>query len=147
MKKYFILVILLVIAAIWGFRYFIFLDKDKDNPSYFKIIEKNWDVSLPKGCIEVYKTDEGPSFFGDGVRYHVFRYENDITWNEPFYALKVGEDDKEEILKILSNLKIDKEFYIDFDNINYGLIKKKRNSTLYVYYSANKMLYVIEDIY
>ena len=51
-------------------------------PSYASVLEANWGVELPIKalCKEVYKADTGPSFHGDGIRYHVFsyRYEDDI---------------------------------------------------------------------
>lgn len=145
MKKSIAIIIILGICAILGLIYFVFWHKS--DPSYLKVVEKNWNISLPRGCALLYKSDSGPSFHGDGERYHVFKYEDDVIWNEPFYELRVTENDEERILEIIDNLNINKEFYPDFENINYGLIKKKGMSTLYVCYSLHKMLYVIEDIY
>ena len=55
--------------------------------SYASTIEKNWGLRLPDGYREVYSADTGASFHGDGVRYHVFQYEEgaalpDAAWGE-----------------------------------------------------------------
>lgn len=55
--------------------------------SYASAIEKNWGLRLPDGYREVYSADTGASFHGDGVRYHVFQYEEgaalpDAAWGE-----------------------------------------------------------------
>ena len=41
---------------------------------YTDVVEKNWDLSLPRSAGEVYSADSGASFQGDGYRYHVLEY-------------------------------------------------------------------------
>ena len=43
---------------------------------YSRVIKVNWGISLPwkARLAEVYQKDTGPSFHGDGVRYHVYSY-------------------------------------------------------------------------
>ena len=45
-------------------------------PPYSSTLKANWGISLPwqARLTEVYEQDSGPSFHGDGVRYHVFSY-------------------------------------------------------------------------
>jgi len=45
-------------------------------PSYSTALKANWGISLPwqARCTEIYEKDSGPSFHGDGIRYHVFSY-------------------------------------------------------------------------
>ena len=47
---------------------------------YTSAIYANWSIQLSNNYTEVYSTDDGQSFNGDGRRYHVFQYEdiNDI---------------------------------------------------------------------
>ena len=55
---------------------------------YTVTLAANWDLALPKsgGC--VYETDSGPSFHGDGERYHILEYpaytglETAVSWAE-----------------------------------------------------------------
>ena len=39
----------------------------------------NWKISMPYMSLyrEIYHKDSGPSFFGDGTRYHVYSYKNE----------------------------------------------------------------------
>ena len=43
---------------------------------YSRVIEINWGITLPwkARLTEIYEKDSGPSFHGDGVRYHVYSY-------------------------------------------------------------------------
>ena len=56
---------------------------------YTATVELNWDLSLPESSEAVYETDSGPSFHGDGERYHVLQYavgsgiETAIPWQAP----------------------------------------------------------------
>lgn len=56
---------------------------------YTATVALNWDLSLPESWEEIYKTDSGPSFHGDGTRYHVLQYavgsgiESALAWQAP----------------------------------------------------------------
>lgn len=41
---------------------------------YAEALALNWDISLPQSGACVYERDSGPSFHGDGERYHVLEY-------------------------------------------------------------------------
>ena len=41
------------------------------------VIYENWHVSLPEGGKEIYYTDSGANFHGDGQRYSVYKYDNE----------------------------------------------------------------------
>ena len=51
---------------------------------YGRVMEANWGFALPEeaGIQEVFEADEGPSFHGDGIRYHVFSYEQEAPIQE-----------------------------------------------------------------
>ena len=44
--------------------------------NYGPVLKANWGLDLPSGCREVYETDTGESFQGDGVRFHVYAVED-----------------------------------------------------------------------
>lgn len=77
---------------------------------YTLALAANWDLALPKsdGC--VYESDSGPSFHGDGERYHVLKYpaytalETAVSWAEA-----PGETALAEIGVILDDLDIPPE--------------------------------------
>ena len=68
-KKKILLLIVIVLVSVWTIYRAII-------PSYSSVLEANWGIELPTKalCKEVYEADTGPSFHGDGVRYHVFSY-------------------------------------------------------------------------
>ena len=45
--------------------------------SYSLILRLNWGISIPflARPAPCYEKDSGPSFLGDGIRYHVFSYQ------------------------------------------------------------------------
>ena len=55
---------------------------------YGDAVYRNWEVELPGGYQQVYAVDDGPSFNGDGMRYHVLYYpagvdlEDLLDWTE-----------------------------------------------------------------
>ncbi len=141
--------VLITIISIFLIIAVFFTINQKSGPSYLGIIMSIWDISLPTNCKEIYQTDDGASFLGDGLRYHVFKYETGIAFNELIPEEKISEDDTERILGILSYLHVEKEFYLDFNDITFGTEQKQTdNSKLYLCYSMpQKILYVIEDIH
>lgn len=73
-------VLILVIAAIGAFLYF------GQSADYSSTLKANWGFSLPSGShySEIYSRDSGGSFLGDGIRYHVFTYEENAPVKEMF---------------------------------------------------------------
>ena len=57
---------------------------------YNRIMAQNWGISLPRECRyrEIYSKDTGPSFHGDGIRYHVFSCRN----GEPVEQMDVWQE-------------------------------------------------------
>ena len=45
---------------------------------YNTTLEVNWEITIPSEAqySEIYRKDSGSSFHGDGIRYHVFSYED-----------------------------------------------------------------------
>ena len=75
----------------------------------------NWGIRLPDGYTETYQTDTGASFGGDGLRCHVFTWqdgsdlENLLSWSE---------DDEETIAlvrEMLSDLNVPEEDWPSFE--------------------------------
>lgn len=60
---------------------------------YNHVIKENWNISIPSDSnySEVYSKDAGSSFNGDGVRYHVFTYENGDLSKRCFPGKKIKE--------------------------------------------------------
>ena len=125
-------------------------------PSYASVLEANWGVELPIKalCKEVYKADTGPSFHGDGIRYHVFsyRYEDYIdlmfAWsgyleNETLFYQSYSE--ASDIW--LDELDIPMEQYPDYDACFCWYKSEHDNSEIIVFWNPEiNRLYVVENI-
>lgn len=52
------------------------------NFDFNETMEKNWGVRIPHGYKETFSKDSGPSFHGDGWRYNVFYYKENLNIEE-----------------------------------------------------------------
>lgn len=149
-KKNLITVLLAIIISLFLLFLVVVYNFTKEFNNYTNIVDTNWDIQLPKNLIEFYKADSGPSFHGDGERYHVFEFENsdDFTSSIQWCHNKnlVFECNIEEILE---ELNIPKEFYPDFqcDYEYYFKTDLEDSSEIYIVFipDLNKV-YVIEHI-
>ena len=93
------------------------------------VIYENWHVRLPEGGKEIYYTDSGANFHGDGQRYSVYKYDNEETISNAFeWKNKKDKNIEEEIKEVLQylkeeNVKIPEKYKIDF-NKKYKYIAK-----------------------
>lgn len=134
--------------------FIIFLGKDyikeKLTTPYHKIIYLNWKISVPKEYKEIYSIDSGPSFHGDGERYHIFQYKTEegisafISWDD----YKNRELEKK-VKDILYSLEVPKDRKPNFQkHYYYYTTKKIDNSNIYLlFFRDTKELYIIEDIF
>ncbi|WP_434655322.1 hypothetical protein [Thermoanaerobacterium thermosaccharolyticum] len=140
----FLISILLVIALFGGFIY------KTMNKSYTEIIDMNWSIKLSNSYKEVYSVDSGPSFHGDGERYHIFNYKN----NDDIELSLKWKDDKnvaiESAIKhVLNTLSVPEKYMPNFKSkYKYYLKRKEDSSVIYlIFVPDTKRLYVIEDIF
>lgn len=70
MKKRYIIIPVLAVILFLGY----WLTHD-----YSFVLSANWGISIPFSAFyrQTYEADSGPSFHGDGTRYHVFTYSNE----------------------------------------------------------------------
>lgn len=147
-KKRMLLLIVVAIVSAWLIYRAIV-------PSYSSVLEVNWGVELPVQalCKEVYEQDTGPSFHGDGIRYHVFsyRYEDYIdlmfAWrgsesNTLFY------DTYSEAVEIwLNELDVPRQQYPNYNACFYWYQRAKDNSELIIFWNPEiNRLYILENI-
>ena len=115
---------------------------------YTSAIYANWSIQLSNNYTEVYSTDDGQSFNGDGRRYHVFQYEdkNDITDNLIWKTNK-NTIVENQVIEIMNNLDIDDMYLINFDQ-TYQYIEKYDGygSSLFLILIED-MLYIVEEFY
>lgn len=123
-------------------------------PSYASVFEANWGIQLPVKalCRQIFATDTGPSFHGDGTRYHVFSYRYEdyidlmIAWRYKENATLFYDSYSETAEKLLSNLQVPEELYPDYDNCFYCYRTQEDNSELLIFWNPEcNRLYVLEQ--
>ena len=157
-KKKILLVIIVVLISVWTIYRTIV-------PSYSSVLEANWGIELPIKalCKEVYEADTGPSFHGDGIRYHVFSYVNsseiekmlpwsDVNGNTLAWSQIQGEDKNyqtycEAADTWLAEQEIPQEQNPDYDNCFCWYKNANGNSEIIIFWNPEiNRLYIVENI-
>lgn len=121
--------------------------------NYANVLKANWNIELPKNLIEeIYSADEGASFHGDGIRYHIFSYKNEDKIEELFdWSIEEKETKdystySETIDNWLNEIKVSKENYPNYSNCKYWYNKKDDNSEIIILWdSKENRLYIVES--
>ncbi|WP_294365063.1 hypothetical protein [uncultured Clostridium sp.] len=142
-KKYLFVVTLIFIISLFLFIFYV-----KNKNLYVNIIKSNWDLEMSKNYEVIYSLDT-PSPFGEGERYHIFKYNNNINKNFEWENDK-NEYVENEFTKIISKLNIDREYKPDFKEeykyyykIETSSSKSKKIFIIY-FYNSN-IIYIVED--
>ena len=157
-RKRILLTILVALISTWTiYRWIV--------PSYASVLKSNWGIELPVKafCKEVYSEDAGPSFHGDGIRYHVFSYTNSseiekmlpwsdgngntLAWSQTQGEGKRYQTYHEATDLWLSELEIPQEQYPDYDSCFCWYKNAHDNSEIIVYLNSEiNRLYIVENI-
>ena len=147
-KKLFILVGILIVLGI------IFLILWNMSSDYSKILQANWNFEIPKEAkySQSYTKDSGSSFNGDGIRYHIFNYENEehienlFAWMNEEKATIFSSSFSEAITSWLKEIDVPVEYHPDYTKCLYWYQAQEDNSELIVWwYKDTKSLYIIES--
>ena len=116
---------------------------------YTATVALNWDLSLPESWEEIYKTDSGPSFHGDGTRYHVLQYavgsgiESALAWQAP----PVDADAVEAVITLMDSLDIPDRLRPDLESCRWHTAVDPSDSCdhLYLLFDPSTLeLYILE---
>ena len=113
---------------------------------YSVALKANWGFSLPlrAGCTEIYAADTGPSFHGDGTRYHVFSYKREdpiasmLAWTEEGGATLYHASCREAAEEWLDELDIPAELRPDFENCVYWHDIRSGNCEIIVFWNKTE---------
>lgn len=116
--------------------------------TFSEVVKSNWNIELPENYHEIYKTNDGISFNGDGIRYHVLQYDNleaikeMVNWQSTDV---VRIDSKVKML--LKNLDIPSEYEINWQD-EYKYYYKAQEDLSIIYFILVEDLgrvYIIEN--
>ena len=118
---------------------------------YTEALAPNWNISLPQSGACVYERDSGPSFHGDGERYHVLEYpactalSYALPWQSPPYGAAL-----EEAKALLESLAVPLEERPAFALCRWYTQRGHGDSRNYLYLFTNasaSRLYVLESFF
>ncbi len=142
-----VLVIIIVLSAIMFFMW-------KHLTNYNTILEANWEISIPSKASysEIYSKDSGPSFHGDGIRYHIFLYKDHSYVEE---MLEWESDEKDTIFYgnysntvnvWLDTIDVPSEYRPDYSECMFWYNSQDDNSEIIILWDKeNSHLYVVES--
>lgn len=142
-KKLFIIIgIMLLIFIIF---YFLYTD-------CLIAMKLNWKISIPYMSFyrETYHKDSGPSFFGDGTRYHVFSYKNEkyiekmFEWQNEEKTTEIRSSYSEFIKTELDRIEVPKKESPNYSKCKYWYIKDLDDEIVICWNEDENKLYVIE---
>ena len=117
-------------------------------------LKANWNIELPKNANmkEIYSADEGASFLGDGIRYHIFSYEKDdeikemLNWTNQEKETIFYSTYSESVNNWLNEIKVSKENYPNYSNCKYWYNKQNDNSEIIILWDSQETkLYIVES--
>lgn len=147
-------VLFLIIAIFVLMLIMLFNIRQNISTNYSDVLEKNWGISLPSKANykEIYEKNSGISFLGDGIRYHVFSYENEeyidlmFEWNDNERRTIYNSSYIEASNHWLNEIDVSIEYYPNYDDCLYWYKSKEDNSEIIIFWNNKKKeLYIVES--
>lgn len=115
-------------------------------------IKINWKISMPYMSLyrEIYHKDSGPSFFGDGTRYHVYSYKNNkyiekmFEWQTEEKATEIRSSYSEFIIEELDRIEVPENERPEYSKCKYWYKKDLDDEIVICWDEYENKLYVIE---
>lgn len=121
---------------------------------YNRALNANWGFKVPwqSQYSEIYKTDSGPSFHGDGLRYHVYSYKYEdfidlmFAWRPVERETNYYDSYSEAVTEWLNDLEVPEEYCPEFANCSYWYRTKNDKSEIICLWDAGmNRLYIAES--
>lgn len=123
-------------------------------PSYGETVEANWGIALPwkAQLTEVYASDSGASFHGDGIRVHVYSYEYEeyvqtmLAWYPTEQKTNFYPTVSDAAEAWLDEIQVPKEWRPEYEKCCSWHTSQSDNSELIFFWdNGANLLYVIEN--
>ncbi len=121
---------------------------------YNRALNANWGFQVPwqSKYLEIYKTDSGPSFHGDGLRYHFYSYKYEdfidlmFAWSPVEWETNYYNSYSEAVTAWLNDLEVPEEYRSEFANCSYWYRTKDDKSEIICLWDAGmNRLYIAES--
>lgn len=153
MKRKRIISTLSVVAAVLVILFGGIVIRNRLN-DYSHILRLNWNLILPSdsGCSEIYSDDSGPSFHGDGIRYHVFNYEDEtaidtmVDWQLTEGKTRFRMNYSEAVAEWLDSINVPDDWRPEYEDCFFWYQQKYDGDEMIILQDKNqKNLYVAES--
>lgn len=153
MKNKKIAVLLLLILVILAVFFIGAIHIWNEFSDYSSCMQANWGFSLPADahCSQVYQKDEGPSFHGDGIRYHIFSVkeaqaiEEMLVWQSEEGFTRYDGSYAEAANKWLNKIDVPSEERPNYTECAYWYETKDDNSEIILFWDKTQCkLYIVE---
>lgn len=140
-----LIIILGILLTIFIIFYFLYTD-------CWTAMKINWKISMPYMSLyrEIYHKDSGPSFFGDGTRYHVYSYKNEkhiekmVEWQTEEKETEIRSSYSEFIREELDRVEVPENERPEYSKCKYWYKKDLDDEMVICWNEDNNKLYVIE---
>ena len=121
---------------------------------YSTILKLNWNIVLPEEAkiTEIYNDSEDSSFLGDGIRFHIFTYENEdiiekmFNWSIEEKETLFYSSYSESINEWLNQTNVPTKYIPNYSNCRYWYNKQEDNSEIIVAWDKTEnKLYIVES--
>lgn len=153
MKRKRIIITLSVVAAVLVILFGRIVIRNRLN-DYSHILRLNLNLILPSdsGCSEIYSDDSGPSFHGDGIRYHVFNYEDEtaidtmVDWQLTEGKTRFRMNYSEAVAEWLDSINVPDDRRPEYEDCSFWYQQKYGGDEMIILQDKNqKNLYVAES--
>lgn len=115
--------------------------------THARIYEENWKIALPSDLRKLYGIKSATGPHGDGLRYTIYELKDA---DAPFLegaSLRKNTEMQDEVIKILNDLRADKQKYPNFSNTYKWKILSKYSDKLYMIYDTkSSYVYFVQNI-
>lgn len=127
-------------------------------PDELDMMRGNWGLHVPKeaSLTKLYEKDSGSSFNGDGVRYYVYRYENEkaiedmVSWSDEEQATWLYKSYHEAAESWLGEIEVENEYYPEFEKCVYWYKAEEqdgRNEIIVFWNQEKEQIYIVMSLF
>ena len=135
------ILLIIILASCIGV---LFIEEGKPADNYSPVVKANWDISIPYGYEITYEKDNSVgSAFGDGNRYRVMQYSQNVIFNDDI-AWQDKLEEEELLKKTLAELQVAAYPPLSGDDCKFFYTTENSNSMWLIFNAETNKLYVVE---
>lgn len=147
-------IVAIVIILLFIYRACSWIDYKNHYSDYSNVIWSNWKIRIPADARYevIYGKDDGPSFNGDGWRYHIYSYEEAepiermFVWEENEGKARYDLSYREAVSEWLEIIGVPESEYPDYSDCKYWYDVQTDGSEIIIIWNSDRYrLYIAES--